>query len=466
MGSLKLYLQKRGADRRHRFAPGHDERFNHADTVLAVAEINDGQVDDFVSQSWARSLQHNIDPAAKNAPTILTIGELNTARGPLERLTELASDELDRLFATVRHAGYAVLLCSETGVIVDYRGPREELDRFRFWGSWLGAVWSEQIEGTNGVGTCLVERRPITIHRSQHFRSRHIGLSCSSAPIFDHTDKLIAVLDASSINPNLSEGSHAMAGALAVATAHAIEERLFREAFRSCWIIAAITEAHDAGILLAVDRDFQIVAVGRSARTFMGLRDLSLEQRSSLWTVFERDAALFRVNGQVDRTVTIKLSKGSEELRAFITPPAPAAGKGWQSPDFTSQHTSPRLHLIGRFRRSEPHQHRGGLAQPALKRVRDLVEARIDQQVDLTSMAAAAGLSVHHFARAFKESEGITPHGFVLLRRVERAKLLLLNSEMPLSQVAAASGFADQSHFTRCFRRATGAAPGAFRNGR
>ncbi len=63
-------------------------------------------------------------------------------------------------------------------------------DQFRYWGIWVGGVWSEEIEGTNGIGTCITEQKPIIVHRDQHFRTRHIGLSCLAAPIFDATGKL------------------------------------------------------------------------------------------------------------------------------------------------------------------------------------------------------------------------------------------------------------------------------------
>src|SRR5438132_2961280 len=101
-------------------------------------------------------------------------------------------------------------LCDDKGFAVDHRGNQIEADQFKQWGTWLGGVWSEEAEGTNGIGTCIAEERPVTIHQSQHFRARHISLSCSGAPIFDDDGKLAAVLDVSSIDPQLSERSHAL----------------------------------------------------------------------------------------------------------------------------------------------------------------------------------------------------------------------------------------------------------------
>jgi transcriptional regulator of acetoin/glycerol metabolism len=91
---------------------------------------------------------------------------------------------MDQLYEVVREAGYAVLLCDGSGVAVEHRGEDARESQFEYWGTWLGGVWSEEVEGTNGIGTCIVEERPVTVHRSQHFRSRHINLSCSGAPVF------------------------------------------------------------------------------------------------------------------------------------------------------------------------------------------------------------------------------------------------------------------------------------------
>ena len=140
-------------------------------------------------------------------------------------------------------------------------------------GTWLGGVWAEEIEGTNGIGTCIAEERPVTVHRSQHFRSRHMNLSCSGAPIFGADGRLLAVLDVSAIDPGRSERAHALTGALTVTSARAIEERFFREHFRHHWVIAIASQRKDAsGLLLAVDSDQRVVGANRVAR------------RSSAWT--------------------------------------------------------------------------------------------------------------------------------------------------------------------------------------
>src|SRR6185436_13840162 len=68
-------------------------------------------------------------------------------------------------------------------------------------------------------------------------------------------------------------------------------------------------------------------------------------------------------------------------------------------------------------------------------------------------------LSTHHFARAFHQSVGMPPHSYVLSRRLERAEHMLRETQLPLSEIAAATGFSDQSHLARHFRRRTGMSP-------
>lgn len=105
----------------------------------------------------------------------------------------------------------------------------------------------------------------------------------------------------------------------------------------------------------------------------------------------------------------------------------------------------------------------GGLAPCQERRAKELLSANLNEEVSLSRLAAECGLSVHHFARAFRQSTGVPPHRWLLKHRVERAKELLRNSASPLADVAFECGFADQSHFTRVFTAMVGVSPGAWR---
>ncbi len=106
---------------------------------------------------------------------------------------------------------------------------------------------------------------------------------------------------------------------------------------------------------------------------------------------------------------------------------------------------------------------RGGLAPWQERRAKELINASLNGELALSRLAAECGLSVRHFARAFRSSVGMPPHRWLLNRRVERAKQLLGTRALSLADVAIFCGFADQSHFTRTFTAIVGLSPGEWR---
>src|SRR6478736_148687 len=120
-----------------------------------------------VSNSWQRSAtKYGVDPVDNKPPHILTSGELKHLREPLDKLIFSAQEDIDQLYKVVREAGYVILFCDSSGVAVEHRGEDAQASAFEYWGTWLGGVWSEEVEGTNGIGTCIVEERPVTVHLS------------------------------------------------------------------------------------------------------------------------------------------------------------------------------------------------------------------------------------------------------------------------------------------------------------
>ncbi len=105
----------------------------------------------------------------------------------------------------------------------------------------------------------------------------------------------------------------------------------------------------------------------------------------------------------------------------------------------------------------------GGLSQRCLKQVMALLVDRMGEHVPLALLAAEAGLSPFHFARAFRVSTGMPPHRWLVAQRMARAQQLLGTGALSIGDVAAAVGYADPGHFAKLFRRETGMAPAAWR---
>jgi AraC family transcriptional regulator len=107
---------------------------------------------------------------------------------------------------------------------------------------------------------------------------------------------------------------------------------------------------------------------------------------------------------------------------------------------------------------------RGGLPSHRLNRVREFVDANLGRELRLSELASVADMSAHYFSELFRRSTGLSPHQFVLRERIRRAKTMLLASAATMADVAIATGFPDQSHFAKMFRKLVGVAPRDYRN--
>ncbi len=105
----------------------------------------------------------------------------------------------------------------------------------------------------------------------------------------------------------------------------------------------------------------------------------------------------------------------------------------------------------------------GGLAPWQARRAAEMIRERLDGDIRLAEMARECGLSVSHFTRAFRKSFGVSPHRWLLERRIDRGKALLATSDLPIADIALRSGFSDQAAFTRAFGRVVGDSPGRWR---
>jgi AraC family transcriptional regulator len=105
----------------------------------------------------------------------------------------------------------------------------------------------------------------------------------------------------------------------------------------------------------------------------------------------------------------------------------------------------------------------GGLAPSVLRRSIEFIQTHLEGNLRLSDLAREAKLSTSHLVRSFRQSTGKTPYQYLLQQRIERARSLMRDHRTSLTEVALASGFADQHHLARVFRRITGVTPSSYR---
>ena len=253
---------------------------DHGETVRSIALSRHEIARSGLAASWRRSLlHHRLDPDTGRRGDRLTATALRERQQAIAAVIHTAGPLLDRLYAAVCHAGCAVLLTDADGVVADQRVQAGSETAFDEADLTVGADWSETAQGTNGIGTCIVEKRPLTIHRDQHFRTRNTVMSCIGAPVFRPDGRLAAILDVSACRKDLSA---AVARIIAISvndTAWQIESALFRSAFPDARIVIGDRPSNLGTVLLAVDADDLIIGASRAARRAFAISDAELAAR-------------------------------------------------------------------------------------------------------------------------------------------------------------------------------------------
>ncbi len=128
--------------------------------------------------------------------------------------------------------------------------------------------------------------------------------------------------------------------------------------------------------------------------------------------------------------------------------------------------TTLAIHLLRKYgvRKPQISTYSDGLPKYKLKQVLEYINANLDCDIKLVDLAELVGMSQYYFCHLFKQSMGIAPYQYVIQQRVERAKQLLKCRDVTISDVALVCGFANQSHFSKHFRKITGMTPKAYRD--
>jgi transcriptional regulator of acetoin/glycerol metabolism len=294
----------------------------HAQQVLQAVQgtsASHGHTTDLaITRSWRRCLdQYQLDPASRRATNVVEYPRLQDHRAPLEHIISVAHWQMTSLHQQLGCDGHVVLLTDARGVAIDSVFNDSERVEFQRSGLWLGSVWSEDCEGTNGVGTCLVERQHVTIRRDQHFRGKHAGLTCSASPIFDAGGELLAVLNLSSVREEQSLQQHFKAMALTNLTANLIESCYFLGHDPQRYLLRFHPEAGFVGLLgeglLSFDESACICSVNHAALDLLGLsRDQVVGQSLTMLLETPLDQVMSQASSQPSVCWPMRLVDGRQ----------------------------------------------------------------------------------------------------------------------------------------------------------
>ena len=249
-----------------------------------------------IARSWIRCANdYRLDPARPDAPHIIDTRALANRREQYADLLAIATAEIDRLYDQIAGSGYALLLTDASGIILYEKADPTLRDVFRSAGLVPGADWSERSRGTNGMGTCLAERRPVTVHRNDHFYAHHIGLTCFGVPIRGPVDDLIAVIDASCIGGQDVRGTQTHTMALVRLSAHIIEKCLFLRHHEHNAVLRfhnrpdLVDLFHDGALALA--EDGTVIGADHTAAQLLEARDRYELVGRPIAEIFDTDGA-------------------------------------------------------------------------------------------------------------------------------------------------------------------------------
>jgi sigma-54 dependent transcriptional regulator, acetoin dehydrogenase operon transcriptional activator AcoR len=299
---------------------------SHADGIgdLVRRHGADAPITDVVRNSWSRCLNnYALDPQETRRPNSVERADLQERRERLGVLLSIARIEMEALSRLMRHSEYSIMLTDRDGVILSYLGDTAFSVTARRSGFREGVLWSEQQMGTNGMGTCLTARRPVVIHRADHFLAQNTQLTCSAAPIFDMRGELVAALDIS--GASCSPQSHTLA--LVELAAQNVENRALLSACSEFHVVrfhrcAEFVSTPGEGVL-AFDDQGVVRGANRAALKLLEHREHDTLCGQPVDQVLDTSlAALLRLAGQRSYPAEA-LSAKSSQRRWFASVHAP-----------------------------------------------------------------------------------------------------------------------------------------------
>ncbi|MGH1463306.1 MAG: sigma-54-dependent Fis family transcriptional regulator [Neptuniibacter sp.] len=231
--------------------------------------------DAYIQKSWDRCRdKYRISPESDVQLVSLTDHEVKEHREPMEKLIEDSIGVFDRIRTVARRSGYTVLVTDIQGVVVKSFSESSVADELGINGLRQGTMWSESIMGTNGLGTCLTEKKPVTVYAEEHYGSILKNFSCSAAPLIAPDGSTYGAIDLSTYASGNKLGQ-GLALNLVCETADDVEALLFREAYEKQRIISMsfLPMMAPTNSLIAVNESDTIIAATTPLLFGLGCKD-------------------------------------------------------------------------------------------------------------------------------------------------------------------------------------------------
>lgn len=223
-----------------------------------------------IAESWERSRKAGVDPRGK-LHLVCDSGEFTRRLKKRQKFVDIAAPVMRMLLNFVEGSGFAVVLADEEGYVLETAGEQDVLNSAHNGGLEKGANWSEEVGGTNAIGTCLVVGQPLQIFAAEHYWSGAHEWTCSAAPIHNPNGQIIGVLNMT----GTYEKVHPHTLGMVVAAVNAIENHLqiigtMEKLAISDQYKNTIIESMEEGIL-TVDHDGLITQINAQARRILEL---------------------------------------------------------------------------------------------------------------------------------------------------------------------------------------------------
>ncbi|GBR68546.1 helix-turn-helix domain-containing protein [Gluconobacter kanchanaburiensis] len=261
-----------------------------------------------LSDSWARcSTNYNLDPAEQWETQVLSQPELRFVSSRTQRLIQSAVPEMQRLHTLVDPLDFTVLLADPTGIVLSRHTQRGNLSGCRRWRFQAGAVWDERNAGTNAIGTCLREERPVMVVHDQHWRLCFRKLTGMAVPVYNSIGELAGALNICSFTAeNVLPAASLLMDALQT-TARRVEEKLFHDRFDKDMIVSLGPSTASSAMLVAIDRDGHVRGATHASRKHMHWPEGELTGLPALLTLLDacEEPSFRRAEAQVIRSALI-----------------------------------------------------------------------------------------------------------------------------------------------------------------